>query len=277
LRIISLLNQKGGSGKTTSSVNLAAFLAEEKKNVLLIDLDPQASATKWCGLNSTSLDMFDLFSGNNFNTPIKINSSNKPNPIIKIINCNGYINGISFSLAPASIRMFNLEKILAAEVGAEFILKNALLSLPEDQFDFILIDCPANLGVLSVNAMVASHEVIIPVTAQYLACEGLLGVLQSMAIVRERLNDRLGPGRILVCQYDSRTRHSKGILEMVRKQYKTQVFKTVIRSNTKLAEASSFSMPINIYDNRSSGAQDYSALAKEVLNDQINKEGCGER
>lgn len=268
MKIISLLNQKGGSGKTTTAINLAAFLAAQNKKTLLIDLDPQGSATKWCGIKDDVLfDTFSLFVKNENNYTIKTNQLNIENKTIKSIIHNRDIKDIDFNLMPASNRMFNLEKILALEVGSELILKKSISMLTPGLFDYVLIDCPPNLGVLSVNAMVASEEIFIPVTAQYMSLAGLLGVLRSMDIVRERLNGRLGMGRILICQYDSRTRHSREVLGMIRERYSSKVFNTVIRTNTRLAEASSFSMPINIYDIKSRGAEDYQALAKEVLNE----------
>jgi len=139
--------------------------------------------------------------------------------------------------------------------------------LPKNSFDYVLIDCPPNLGVLTVNALVASDEIFIPVTAQYMSLAGLLGVLHSMDIVRDRLNKKLGQGRILVCQYDQRTRHSREVLKMIRDKYSSKVFNAIIRTSTRLAEASSFAIPINIYDNKSRGAEDYQALAREVLNE----------
>lgn len=168
-------------------------------------------------------------------------------------------------LAPANSKMFNLEKILAAELGAELLLKDKLSKIPPDKYDFILIDCPPNLGVLSVSAMAASGSIIIPVTAQYMALGGLVNIMQTIKTVRERLNSTLEIEGILVCQYDTRTRHSREILKMIRSHYGSQVLETVIRSNVRLAEASSFSQPINIYDTKSAGAEDYRAFSAEVL------------
>jgi len=253
MRVISILNQKGGSGKTTTAVNLGSCLAEQGKAVLLVDMDPQASCSKWCGIkNPEKGDIYDIF------------CSNHTNDSINSIACSV---SAGLDLAPASVRMYNLEKILAAEVGAELLLKQKMKTLQEGQYDFVILDCPPNLGVLSVNAMVASGEIIIPVTAQYMAVSGLVNILRSIDIVKERLNDSLIVKGILACQYDGRTLHCREILRMIRDQYGAQVFNTVIRTNTRLAEASSFAKPINIYDKKSSGAEDYNALAMEVLND----------
>jgi len=223
--------------------------------------------------------MFDIFNTkaiNNLNHTSNTNGSNTNHVIGAMLNKNNDIpccsqdspNWIGFDMAPASPQMFNLETLLAAEIGAQLFLKNILSNITTFKpYDFILIDCPPNLGILSVNGMAASQEIIIPIADQYMSLSGVQDTLRTMNAVRERLNAELGEGKILLCQYDKRTLHSRGILKLAQEKYKEHLFKTIIRRNVRLVEASSFAQPIISYDTRSSGAEDYRALAMEVKND----------
>jgi len=286
MRIISILTAKGGSAKTTTSVCLSACLAELKKKVLLIDLDPFISSSRWCGFfnkdTQPAFTMFDVFSGNTINGGENAIAGNSAiggkntipsNAIINMICENNRVidpetskaNGIDFDVAPASLWMTGLPKMLAGEIGAEFLLKRHLAELPEDKYDFILMDCPGGLGTLSVNALTASDDLIMPVQTQALAVYGLMDILMGIDDVRERLNENLGFGRILACQHDRRTKHNTQVLEKIRQEYGDKVFETVIQNNIRLPEASSWGQPITKYDTKSQGAEDYRALAKEIL------------
>lgn len=247
MRKIAIINQKGGSGKTTTTVNLAAALALKKRKVLVIDLDPQASTTLWFGMTNNDRGLLSLFTEDIF---------------INTITFPTAIEGLS--IIPASSWLFGLEKALANEFGAETILRQRL-QLVDKSIDYILIDCPPTLGILTVNALTACDEVIVPVEARIMALAGLVQLLQTVDIIKNRLNNMLKVSGIVACRVDARTKHSKEIVEELRSKFKDLVYKTVIRENIKLAEAPSFGKPIIYYDNESNGAKDYDALAEEVI------------
>ncbi len=250
--IISILNQKGGSGKTTTCVNLAACLTEKGRKVLLIDLDPQASCSKWCGFESQDKPhVYELLTSD-----ISIN---------KIVY--KYANGLN--LAPATMKMSNLEKILAREIGAEFLLKNKLSKIHATQYDYILLDCPPSLGLLSVSALIASNEIIIPVSADFMALEGIKNTLKILEEIKEKqLNPSLKIKGILICKFDKRTALAKEVETKTRKHFGGQVFDTIINQNTKLGESPASRQPIITYATRSTGARDYRAFTLEMLNEQ---------
>lgn len=247
MRRIAITNQKGGSGKTTTAVNLAAALAEKGKKVLLIDLDPQASATAWLGVKDGGRGLLDVIGGNG--------------NLLDNIHDTGIKN---LSLIPASSWLVGAERTLAGELGAETILNRKLDALPDD-WDFVLIDCTPSLGLLTVSALVASRELLVPVEAHILALNGLAQLLKTVDVVKERLNPHLAISGILVCRYNKRTRHSQDILETLKSKFGNVVYNTAIRENIRLAEAPSFSQPITLYDTASAGAEDYRALAGEIL------------
>lgn len=248
MRKIAIINQKGGSGKTTTTVNLAASLAEKKRKVLVVDLDPQASTSQWFGRTTIEKGLLSVFTEN-----IPLES------VIVATDTKG------IAIIPSSSWLIGLEKALANEVGAETILKQKLQALDSKAWDYILIDCPPTLGILTVNALTACDEVIVPVEARIMAVSGLVQLLQTVDVVRHRLNSNLKISGILPCRVDSRTRHSKEVVEELRKNFTTLVYKTAIRENIRLAEAPSFGKPINSYDRHSNGAADYKALAAEVI------------
>jgi chromosome partitioning protein len=248
MRKIAILNQKGGSGKTTTTVNLAAALVERGRKVLVIDLDPQASTTAWYGYTEQTKSLLNVFTQDiNISTAITQTSIN------------------SLKLIPASTWLIGLEKALAHEVGSELILKRKLLALDHTEWDYILIDCPPTLGILAINALCAVDELIIPVESRIMALSGLVQLLQTVDVIKERLNNALKITGIVACRVDSRTKHSKEIVDELRSKFKDLVFDTIIRENVKLAEAPSFSKPILEYDTESRGALDYRLLAQEVI------------
>ncbi len=248
MRKFAIANQKGGSGKTTTSVNLAAALGELERRVLVIDLDPQHSATAWLGLRDPGKGLYGLFVDNG--------------ELRDIIKPTG-VPGVD--LAPSSPWLVGVERILAGEVGAEQILRRHLARLPADAWDYLLIDCPPTLGILTINALAAAEELLVPVEAHVMALGGLAQLLHTVEIVRERLNAGLRVSGILACRVDSRTRHAREVVEQLRERNGNLVYRTVIRENIRLAECPSFAQPITQYDPRSSGAADYRALAQEII------------
>ena len=246
MRILAITNQKGGSGKTTTAVNLAAALGEKGRRVLLVDLDPQASATAWLGVKDAGRGIYDVFTNNKTIESITLNTSN---------TC--------VDVAPASAWLVGVEKALAGEVGTETLLKRAIGKLRNH--DYVILDCPPSLGLLTINALTAARELLIPVEAHVLALAGLAQLLETMEKVKERLNPTLAIAGILACRVDHRTRHAQDIEEQLRKRFGRKVYAATIRENIRLAEAPSFGQAILQYDSNSSGAADYRALATLVI------------
>ena len=248
MRTIAVVNQKGGSGKTTTAVNLAASLGEKGRRVLVLDLDPQHSATNWLGVHNGYKGVFSVFAENGNLLDVV---SNSKVPEVEVV--------------PSSSWLVGVEKILAGEVGAETILRRNLESVAEERWDYALVDCPPTLGVLTVNALVAAKEVLVPVEAHVMALSGLAQLIETVELVQERLNPELRITGILACRVDARTRHAQEVVEQLRERFGKLVYRSVIRENVRVAEAPSFSTPITLYDGRSYGAADYRALAEEVL------------
>lgn len=254
MRTLAIANQKGGSGKTTTSVNLAAALGESKRRVLLLDLDPQHSATAWYGVNNAGKGVLGLF--------------------VEGGELADFVQGTDtpgVDLIPSSAWLVGVEKILAGEVGAETILRRHLAGLPRDRWDYVLMDCPPTLGVLTVNALAAARELLVPVEAHVMALSGLAQLLHTVEVVQQRLNPELQVSGILACRVDGRTRHAREVVERLRERSGNLVYQTVIRENIRLAECPSFGQPITQYDPRSAGAADYRALAAEVIRQEGRK------
>jgi chromosome partitioning protein len=248
MRTLAIANQKGGSGKTTTCVNLAAALAEQGRRVLLVDLDPQHSATAWLAIKDPGKGIFRLFADNS--------------SMLDLVQPTG-VPGLE--VVPSSPWLVGVEKILAGELGAETILRRHLSGLPPGRWEYVLADCPPTLGLLTVNVLSAVRELLVPVEAHIMALGGLAQLLHTVEVIKERLNPDLRITGILACRMNARTRHAQEILERLRSRFGDLVYHTVIRENVRLAECPSFGKPITLYDPRSAGATDYRALAQEVL------------
>lgn len=248
LKTLAIAMQKGGSGKTTTTVNLAAALAEAGHRVLVVDVDPQANATSWLGGS--------MVEGKGMFACLCEKAS------IASIAIQGSFPGVT--VAPATSWLVGAERTLAGEVGAEMILRRRL-DAAAGSYDFALIDTPPTLGVLTIGALVAADEVLIPVEAHVLALNGLAQIMDTIVTVRERLNDRLRIAGILTCRLDARTKHGPEVTAGLRQRFPTETLTTTIRENVRLAEAPSFAQPIASYDPKSAGAEDHRALATELL------------
>jgi chromosome partitioning protein len=252
-KIYSIVNQKGGVGKTTTTANLAAALADFGKKILLVDIDAQANLSAHFGItldDSTTGDtptMYDV-----------LRHGRDINDIIKNIQ-------EKLDIAPASLLLSAADLELGGVIGRELLLRKALQTVTEN-YDFILIDCPPSLGLLSLNGLVASSRVIVPVQSEFLALHGVRQLLDTIDQVRSAYNPSLAIGGVLICLHDSRRRLARSVADTVREYFGDLVFKTIIRTNVALAEAPSKGSSIFSYDPKSSGAEDYKALAEEILN-----------
>ena len=247
MRIISLVNQKGGVGKTTTTNNLGASLVKAGKRVLLIDLDPQANLSYSLGVR-----------GEDYKSVYEVLRGTAKLKDIILTHKNGV------DIAPSHINLSGVELELASQVGREQILKDALKGVA-DNYDYILIDCAPSLGIITLNALVASKEVFIPVQTEVLALQGMSKLLSTIKLVRERLNPELEVTGVIGTMYDSRKKLSEEVIANLEEHFSGKLFKTLIRSNVSLAESPSSGVDIISYKADSYGAKDYQALAEEVI------------
>jgi chromosome partitioning protein len=249
-RFYTLANQKGGVGKTTTAINLGAYLAKYDQRVLLVDLDPQSNAT-----SCLKIDKYTI-KGGTYEVVVE------GEPVSNFVLHN---SGLRLSLLPASPMLAGGEVELVNELARESRLKRALEPL-EDRYDYILIDCPPSLGLLTLNGIVAARDgVIIPVQCEYLALEGLSQLTQTIERVRSALSPQLKIRGVILTMFDGRTNLANDVVSEVRRFFKDKVFQTIVPRTVRLAEAPSYGLPISIYAPTSSGAKAYSALASELL------------
>ncbi len=247
-RIIAVANQKGGVGKTTTAINLSAALAEKGMRVLLADLDPQGNSTSGLGVDkSGDGNVYDLL----------INNYTVSRCLRKGVWMSLDLIPSTVDLAGAEIEMLDLDR-------HEFVLKRKLRSIAQD-YDYILIDCPPSLNILTVNALTAANSVLIPIQCEFYAMEGLTQLMYTIRLVKKKLNPGLYIEGIACTMYDARTNFSQQVVDSVREYLKDQVYETIIPRNVRLAEAPSHGMPILEYDSRSAGAEAYRRLAAEII------------
>ena len=246
-KIICIVNQKGGVGKTTTAVNLSACLAEEGRRTLLVDMDPQGNASSGLGIRAGKKTVYEALVGE-----CTLESTVEKTRQKKLF------------VAPADIRLAGAELELASLERREYRMRAALEPI-KNEYDYILIDCPPSLGLITVNALTAARSVLVPIQCEYYALEGVTALMNTVQRVKRSLNPGLDIEGVVLTMMDGRTNLSIQVVAEVKKHFKKQVFDTVIPRNVRLGEAPSHGLPIHMYDPRSSGAAAYQALAREVL------------
>lgn len=248
-KTIAIANQKGGVAKTTTAVNLGAWLSLMGQKVLLIDIDPQGNATTGVGVDKNKLEycIYDLLINS-----LKVRDVIVPSALEKL------------DLIPATIELAGAEVELVSIPGRETVLKNALVEIRED-YDYIFIDCPPSLGLLTINALTAADSLIIPIQCEFYALEGLSQLMNTIKIVQQNLNKRLTLEGVLLTMFDGRTNLAIQVVDEVKKYFKEKVYKSIVPRNVRISEAPSHGKPVMVYDRRSRGAEVYRELAREVM------------
>ncbi|MCI5623235.1 ParA family protein [Anaerostipes sp.] len=249
-RVIAVANQKGGVGKSTTAINLSACLAERGKKVLTIDIDPQGNTTSGLGVDKNSVEntLYELLLGESG---------------IKEVIIKGVVENVD--LIPSNVNLSGAEIELVGVDEKEYILKKEIDKIRR-KYDYIIMDCPPSLSMLTINALTAATSVLVPIQCEYYALEGLSQLIHTIELVQERLNKRLKIEGVVFTMFDARTNLSLQVVENVKDNLKQNIYKTIIPRNVRLAEAPSYGQPINIYDSKSAGAESYRLLAEEVIN-----------
>ncbi len=248
-KIIAIANQKGGVGKTTTAINLSSCLAEKGQKVLSVDMDPQGNMTSGLGVDKEELEntIYDLIIG----------ESAIEDVLIRDVMDNLDIIPTSIDLSGAEIELLDINE-------KEYIVRNAIMKV-KDNYDYIIIDCPPSLSILTINAMTTADSVLVPIQCEYYALEGLSQLIHTVELVRDRLNPNLTIEGVVFTMYDARTNLSLQVVENVKDNLEQNIYKTIIPRNIRLAEAPSYGMPINKYDSKSVGSDSYMRLADEVI------------
>lgn len=248
--VLAIANQKGGVGKTTTAINLSACLAEKGKKVLVIDTDPQGNTTSGFGLNKNELEtsIYDLMLGEYSAKECMVEVENIP----------------GLKLIPSNINLSGAEIQLIDENNKEYILRDAI-DYVKDDFDYVIIDCPPSLNMLTINAMTTADSVLVPIQCEYYALEGIAQLMMTIDLVHDRLNDKLTMDGVVFTMFDGRTNLSNEVVESVKNSIQAHVYETIIPRNVRLAEAPSHGLPINLYDSKSAGTESYRKLADEII------------